>query len=111
MSSYAPANTVKYCDHCSGIMSVDTATCPHCLALQTSAGGPGESDKLRFPAFMLALIFGIFGAHRFYVGKTGSAIAQLLTLGGLGIWAMVDAIIIASGGFTDGDGRRITRWT
>ena len=38
MSSYAPANTVKYCDFCSGIMSVETTTCPHCLALQTSAG-------------------------------------------------------------------------
>ena len=111
MSSYAPANTVKYCDHCSGIMAVETTTCPHCLSLQTSAGGPGESDKLRFPAFVLALVFGVFGAHRFYVGKTGSAIVQLCTLGGLGIWAIVDCIIIASGGFTDGDGRRITRWT
>ncbi len=111
MSSYAPANTVKYCDSCSGIMSAETATCPHCLALQTGAGGPGESDKLRFPAFMLALIFGVFGAHRFYVGKTGSAIAQLCTLGGLGIWAMVDAIIIASGGFTDGERKTLKRWT
>lgn len=92
-------------------MAIATATCPHCLALQSTAGGPGESDKLRFPAFMLALIFGVFGAHRFYVGKTGSAIAQLCTLGGLGIWAMVDAIIIASGGFTDGNGKLITRWT
>jgi hypothetical protein len=92
-------------------MAVETTTCPHCLSVQTIDGRRLESDKLRFPAFMLALIFGVFGAHRFYVGKTGSAIVQLCTLGGLGIWAMVDAIIIASGGFTDGDGRPITRWT
>jgi TM2 domain-containing membrane protein YozV len=59
---------------------------------------------------MLALFFGVFGAHRFYVGKTGSAILQLVTLGGLGIWALIDTIIIASGGFTDGNGKRITRW-
>lgn len=111
MSSYAPATTIKYCDGCGGIMALETATCPHCLTVQTSAGGAGESEKLRLPAFLLALLFGVFGAHRFYVGKTGSAIAQLCTLGGLGIWALVDTIVIASGGFTDGDGRIIKRWT
>ncbi len=111
MSSYAPANTIKYCEQCTGIMAAQTDTCPHCLAVQSSAGGPGESDKLRFPAFMLACLFGVFGAHRFYVGKTGTAILQLVTLGGLGVWMVIDAIIIASGGFTDGDGKRITRWT
>jgi hypothetical protein len=111
MSSYAPANAVKYCDFCSGIMSVETTTCPHCLAVQTSAGGSAVSEKLRLPALVLAALFGVFGAHRFYVGKTGSAVLQLITLGGLGIWAVVDCIIIASGGFTDGDGKRIIRWT
>lgn len=111
MSSYAPANTVKHCEFCSGIMSVETTTCPNCLALQTGAASPGESDKLRLPTFLLAFFFGVFGAHRFYVGKTGSAIAQLCTLGGLGIWAMVDLIVIACGGFTDGEGRRIRKWT
>lgn len=111
MSSYAPANTVKYCDHCNGIMSVDTSTCPHCLAVQTRSGAAGVSDKLRLPAFLLALLLGVFGAHRFYVGKTGSAILQLCTLGGLGIWALVDTIVIACGGFTDDDGKKIINWT
>lgn len=111
MSSYVPANTVKYCDFCSGIMSVETTTCPHCLAVQTSAGGPGISEKQRLPTFILAFLFGVFGAHRFYVGKTGSAILQLCTLGGLGIWALVDVIIIVTGGFTDGDGKKIINWT
>ena len=92
-------------------MALATTTCPHCLAIQTSAGALGESDKRRLPAFLLALLFGVFGAHRFYVGKTTSAVFQLLTLGGLGIWAIADAIIIASGGFTDSNGRRITQWT
>jgi TM2 domain-containing membrane protein YozV len=60
---------------------------------------------------VLALFFGIFGAHRFYVGKTGSAIVQLLTLGGLGIWASFDLIIILLGGFTDDEGSKITEWS
>ena len=46
----------------------------------------GSSDKKILPAFLLCFFLGIFGAHRFYVGKIGTAIAQIFTLGGLGIW-------------------------
>lgn len=92
-------------------MAVETTTCPHCLAIQTTVRSHGESDKRRLPVFILALLLGVFGAHRFYVGKTRSAIFQLVTLGGAGIWALADAIIIAFGGFTDADDRTITRWT
>jgi TM2 domain-containing membrane protein YozV len=70
-----------------------------------------RSDKRILPALLLAFFLGVFGAHRFYVGKTGTAFIQLLTLGGLGIWAIVDCILIAVGAFTDGDGNKITEWT
>lgn len=56
------------------------------------------------------MLLGVFGAHRFYVGKTGSGIAMIFTLGGLGIWYLYDVIMIASGQFTDGEGRRLVRW-
>ena len=92
-------------------MAVETTTCPHCLAVQTTDGYEGESDKRRMPVFVLALFLGVFGVHRFYVGKTTSAIFQLMTLGGLGVWAVADMIIIAFGGFTDAEGRKITQWT
>jgi serine/threonine protein kinase len=69
-----------------------------------------ESDKIILPAFILAFFFGVFGAHRFYVGKIGTAIAQLFTLGGLGIWATIDWILLVCGVFTDGKGRRMSRW-
>jgi len=68
------------------------------------------SDKLILPAFLLAFFFGIFGAHRFYVGKIGTAILQLCTFGGFGIWAMIDWILILCKAFTDGKGKRLTRW-
>lgn len=63
------------------------------------------SSKKKWPAFFLAWFLGGFGAHRFYVGKTGTAIAQLLTVGGCGIWTLIDIIMILMGKFTDKDGK------
>jgi serine/threonine protein kinase len=95
------------------------------------------SDKAILPALLLAFPFGIFGAHRFYVGKAGTALLQLgglvgcillivacakgapqplagLLLGflivGCIIWAIVDWILILCKAFTDGQGRRMTHW-
>lgn len=65
------------------------------------------SDRLVLPAFLLAFFVGTFGVHRFYVGKTGSGVAQLLTLGGCGIWALIDLIMIVMGKFADNEGNFI----
>jgi serine/threonine protein kinase len=73
---------------------------------------PEETSDCRIlPAFLLGFLFGVFGAHRFYVGKIGTALLQLFTLGGLGIWATIDWILILCKAFKDKKGRRITRWT
>ena len=69
------------------------------------------SDKRILPTFLLCLLFGVFGAHRFFVGKVGTGLLQLLTLGGLGIWTMIDLIIIITGSFTDKEGKKISEWT
>ncbi len=69
-----------------------------------------SSDKSRAIALVLGLVLGVFGAHRFYVGKIGTGILQLCTFGGLGIWYLVDNIMIASGGFRDVEGRLVNRW-
>lgn len=69
------------------------------------------SDKRILPVFLLCFLFGVFGAHRFYVGKYGTAVLQLVTLGGVGIWYLVDLILIIVGAFTDDEGYKITEWT
>jgi TM2 domain-containing membrane protein YozV len=53
----------------------------------------------------------VFGVHRFYVGKVGTGILQLFTLGGFGIWAFIDFIMIVVGSFRDSDGNQINLWT
>jgi len=67
------------------------------------------SDKGFVPTILLCFFLGAFGAHRFYVGKIVTGILQLLTLGGLGIWAMIDFIMIVVGSFKDKQGRPLAR--
>jgi TM2 domain-containing membrane protein YozV len=68
------------------------------------------SDRSRLVALLLCVFLGCFGAHRFYVGKTGTGVLMVLALGGLGIWMLVDLILIATGSLRDGDGRRVYDW-
>jgi hypothetical protein len=68
------------------------------------------SDKSRGIAFILALVLGVFGAHRFYVGKVGTGLLMVVTIGGLGIWYLYDVIMVASGSFKDAEGRRLLNW-
>ena len=63
-----------------------------------------KSEKQFVTTLLLCILLGVLGVHRFYVGKTGTGILQLITLGGLGIWAFVDLIISACGSFKDGQG-------
>lgn len=69
------------------------------------------SPKSRLVALLLCFFLGGLGVHRFYVGKVGTGILMLLTLGGLGIWALIDLIVIFVGAFKDKEGQRVFRWT
>jgi len=63
-----------------------------------------KSEKGFVATLILCILLGVLGVHRFYVGKTGTGILMLLTLGGLGIWQLVDIIFIAVGNFKDSNG-------
>lgn len=69
------------------------------------------SEKKRLTALLLCFFFGALGIHRFYVGKIGTGILWLLTLGILDVGALIDFIMIIVGSFKDKEGKRLEDWT
>ncbi len=77
----------------------------------TMAATDEMSERTRGVALPMALLLGIFGGHRFYVGKTGTGLLMAFTLGGAGLWWLYDIILILAGEFRDSDGRRVVKWS
>lgn len=69
-----------------------------------SPASPLAEGKSQIIALVLVVLLGGLGIHRFYLGYTGIGIAQLLTLGGCGIWALIDLIRIITGDLKPKDG-------
>lgn len=80
------------------------------LKTQTDARHAGASPKSRFIAFLLCLVVGIFGAHRYYVGRPYTGVLYTLTLGLISIGWLLDLTLILVGMFADGKGRPIRFW-
>ena len=62
------------------------------------------SPKSQLIALLLCLFVGGLGIHRFYLGYTTIGVIQLLTLGGLGIWVLIDLIRLITGDLKPKDG-------
>ena len=67
---------------------------------------PMQSDKNWVAVLLLGLlgIFGIAGIDRFYTGSILLGILKLITFGGLGIWTIIDVILVVTGSYKDGNG-------
>ena len=81
-----------------------SAAPPSAAPQATAWASPAASGRSFVAVLLLAVLLGTLGVHRFYVGKVGTGILMLLTLGGFGIWALIDIIMIAVGRFTDDSG-------
>lgn len=94
----------KACPYCGEQIIAEAQKCKHCGEWLTKRYG-----KSWVKTYLLGVFLGIFGAHNFYNRKIGIGIAQLLTLGGLGIWWLVDMIMILCNAYRDADGLKLSK--
>jgi len=123
-----------FCPKCGKETPENQAFCASCGAPLAEAAkmqqAPGTSaaisPKSRLATALFAFFLGDFGAHRFYVGKTGTAVVMLVLgligwatvwfLVGIpflvivGIWRLVDFILAVAGMMRDSQGRLIEKW-
>lgn len=111
-----------FCKNCGKQIDDRAAFCPHCGAatnnppVTTYGQGPSsliDADGVQrydwLTTLLLCFFLGGLGVHSFYTKKTGIGVAQLLTLGGCGVWALVDLIMIITESFRDGNGNPLVR--
>jgi TM2 domain-containing membrane protein YozV len=94
----------KYCFNCGTTIDSRVAVCPNCGVPQPDVARNNTLNTRWLAALLLCIFFGVFGIHRFYLGRIGTGILMLITLGGLGIWYVVDLILIIVGQLRDHDG-------
>lgn len=108
-------SVTSHCTSCGATINPDTHFCQTCGApnkpnasTTSPVSNKKQSPKSGKVALLLCLFFGFLGMHRFYVGKIGTGLLSLLTLGGLGLWNIIDIILITQNKFKDMDGRYLT---
>ena len=109
----------KYCSNCGQVIDARAEICPKCGVRQAytsppppsfgyntgAANDPSISDKDWLTTLLLCIFLGYLGVHRFYTGNTLYGILQLITLGGCGIWTLIDFILLLTGGYQDDKGK------
>lgn len=73
----------------------------------TMSPNDAVGEKSFLAAFILSLLLGWLGVDRFYLGKIGTGILKLITLGGFGIWYIIDLVLLLTNGVKDKKGYKL----
>lgn len=74
------------------------------------SANPKGGEKKQLVALLLILLLGGLSIHRFYLGYVWQGIVQIITLGGCGIWLLIDLIRIIMNTLKTKDGQEMTPW-
>ena len=108
-----PNNPKVKCPECNSDIEKSANTCPNCGFTLKKNNTVNTTNKSKIAAGLLGILLGCFGAHNFYLGYTGKAVAQLLitllscfVLSGISaIWGLIEGIMILTGSInTDAEG-------
>lgn len=97
-----------FCSKCGSEINDEAVICPKCGCAVREI--PAAGRKQWIPAYLLCWFLGCFGAHRFYTGYIGIGIAQLLTLGGCGIWSLIDFIALSFNNYRAADDQELNEY-
>lgn len=99
-----------FCSNCGKEISNQANYCQYCGHRIIESRNMETSPSSQIAAAILCFCLGGIGVHRFYVGKIGTGILMILTIGGAGIWWLIDFIMIVTSSFTDKEGRLVSGW-
>lgn len=104
---------MNYCPNCGKPVTGETNFCPECGAplkianYQNQPASNRANEDRWLIALILCILVGSLGVHRFYTGNIVTGVLMLITLGGCGVWTIIDLIMIAANTYRDSNGNTL----